>query len=152
MKTFRRLGTDKPHASTGVKKEEVNGSHRPLSPSDSEATQTAHPSSGVKSEDLKSTELAEQEQGTRPVKAENNRTVPIIKGAESRRKGRARKSEPREVPTNKEKPYEGLFSAVVKDATAPPLIEIQDLRKKVKGGEKSWTEPIYCLICATEIH
>ncbi|KAI3323453.1 hypothetical protein HD806DRAFT_87253 [Xylariaceae sp. AK1471] len=149
MKTFARLGTDKPHKPARVKTEEPEGGQRPLSPSESGAAQTAQQSIDVKSEDQQTIKLADVE-NAEPTGKNENRTVPIIvTGSESKRKGRPRKSDINQVANTK--PYEGLFSAVVNDTT-PPVVEIQDLRESVTGGEKSWTEPIHCLLCNVEIH
>lgn len=148
MKTFTRLGTDKPHKPARVKAEEPEGGQRPLSPSESGAAQTAQQSIDVKPEDHQTIKLADVENAGSSVRAET-RTVPIITASEPKRKGRPRKSEIAE-PVNT-KPYEGLFSAVIND-TSPPVVEIQDLRDSVTDGEKSWTEPLYCLLCNAEIH
>ncbi|KAI3328559.1 hypothetical protein F4824DRAFT_407856 [Ustulina deusta] len=148
MKTFSRLGTDKPHKPARVKAEELEGGQRPLSPSESGAAQTAQQSIDVKSEDQQTIKLADVEGAGPSAKAEN-RTLTVVTGTESKRKGRPRKSEISEAVNTK--PYEGLFSAVVND-TSPPVVEIQDLRESVTGGEKSWTEPLRCLLCNADIH
>ncbi|KAI8628033.1 hypothetical protein F5Y19DRAFT_465372 [Xylariaceae sp. FL1651] len=148
MKTFARLGTDKPHKPARVKNEELEGGQRPLSPSESGAAQTTQQSIDVKPEDQETIRLAGVGNAGPTVKAEG-RMVPIVVGSESKRRGRPRKSEVSEVATTN--PYEGLFSAVVNDTT-PPMVEIQDLRENVTGGEKSWTEPLHCLLCDAEIH
>ncbi|KAI0460047.1 hypothetical protein F5B21DRAFT_453024 [Xylaria acuta] len=148
MKTFARLGTDKPHKPARVKTEEPEGGQRPLSPSESGAAQTAQQSIDVKPEDHQTIRLADVENTGSSVRAET-RMVPIIAASEPKRKGRPRKSEAAEVVNTK--PYEGLFSAVIND-TSPPVVEIQDLRESVTGGEKSWTEPLHCLLCNAEIH
>ncbi|KAI1112039.1 hypothetical protein F5Y14DRAFT_285664 [Nemania sp. NC0429] len=147
MKTFLRLGTDKPHKSVRVKTEELGSGQRPLSPSESGAAQTAQQSIDVKSEDQGTIKLADVEGEGLSAKADN-RLVPTTSGTEPKRKGRPRKSEIQEAVNTK--PYEGLFSAVIKD-TSPPVVEIHDLREKVTGGEKSWTEPVQCLLCSAEM-
>ncbi|KAI0873019.1 hypothetical protein GGS24DRAFT_409439 [Hypoxylon argillaceum] len=147
MKTFSRLGADKPHKPVRMKNEDLGSATRPLSPSESGAAQTAQQSIDVKPEDQKTIKLADVESAGSSVKVDN-RIVPTATGTEPKRKGRPRKSEIREVVNPK--PYEGLFSAVIND-TAPPVIEIRDLRENVSGGEKSWTEPIHCLLCNAEI-
>jgi hypothetical protein len=53
------------------------------------------------------------------------------------------------------RPWEGLFEATLKTADmGPPLIEIRDLREAVvaAGGEKSWTEPVKCLLCGNQVN
>ncbi|TGJ80380.1 hypothetical protein E0Z10_g8383 [Xylaria hypoxylon] len=148
MKTFLRLGTDKPHKPARAKVEELEGGQRPLSPSESGAAQTAQQSIDVKPEDQQTIKLADVE-GAGPSANTENRTLTILAGPESKRKGRPRKSETTEVINTK--PYEGLFSAVINDMS-PPVVEIQDLRESVTGGEKSWTEPLRCLLCSADIH
>jgi hypothetical protein len=102
----------------------------------------------VKPEDQQTITAADADSAGTAVKSEN-RTVPIVVGSEPKRKGRPRKSDINEAANAR--PYEGLFSAVVNVAN-PPVIEIQDLRENVTGGEKSWTEPVHCLFCSGEIH
>lgn len=146
MKTFTRLGSDKPHKPAKVKTEELTSGQRPLSPSESGAAQTAQQSIDVKPEDQGTIKLADVEgEGPSSTTKVDNRIVPTT---EPKRKGRPRKSEIHEVINSK--PYEGLFSAVIND-TSPPVVEIQDLRENVTGGERSWTEPVQCLLCSAEI-
>lgn len=56
---------------------------------------------------------------------------------------------------NKKKPYDKLFEANLLltplDSTAPTMIEIRDLRRKVEGGEKEWLEPAECPVCGSAI-
>lgn len=56
---------------------------------------------------------------------------------------------------NKKKPYDKLFEASLLltplDSTAPTMIEIRDLRRKVEGGEKEWLEPAECPVCGSAI-
>lgn len=188
MKTFARLGTDKPHKPTttrAVKAEEQQpeGGQRPLSPSESGAAQTAQQSIDVKPEDhhhQKTIKLADVEVGgsgggssssssfsssgnserEREKERESQKTMTVATGTETKRKGRPRKSEAGVGSGGKgggageavnARPYEGLFSAVINDASTP-VVEIQDLRESVVGGEKSWTEPLRCLLCGADIH
>ncbi|GAP91657.2 putative ebs-bah-phd domain-containing protein [Rosellinia necatrix] len=148
IKTFSRLGVDKPHKPTRVKAEEPEGGQRPLSPSESGAAPMAQQSIDVKPEDQQTIKLADVENGGQLANAENG-TVSTAASVAPKRKGRPRKSGMNEM--NNSKPYEGLFSAVIND-TSPPVVEIQDLRENVTGGEKSWTESLYCPLCSTEIH
>ncbi|KAK5630088.1 hypothetical protein RRF57_005803 [Xylaria bambusicola] len=148
MKTYARLGTDKPHKPTRVKAEEPEGGQRPLSPSESGAAQTAQQSIDVKPEDQKTIKLSDVEVAGPSANSESQ-TLTVATGTETKRKGRPRKSEVSEVVNTK--PYEGLFTAVIND-TSTPVVEIQDLRESVTGGEKSWTEPLRCLLCNADIH
>ncbi|CAG1979606.1 unnamed protein product [Fusarium graminearum] len=47
--------------------------------------------------------------------------------------------------------YARLFEANLKMQEGPTVWEIRDLRESVTGGEKTWTEKAYCLICGTVI-
>ncbi|OTA84566.1 hypothetical protein M434DRAFT_171200 [Hypoxylon sp. CO27-5] len=147
LKTFKRLGTDKPHKPTPIKEEESGeGAKRPLSPSESGAAQTAEQSIDVKPEEQQHTiKLDDVENALPGIKAENS-TVSV---AEPKRRGRPRKSEHADQAAAK--PYEGLFEAVIHSDLSPPVLEITDLRENVTGGDKSWNEPLQCLICGHEI-
>ncbi|KAI1769749.1 hypothetical protein F4818DRAFT_446934 [Hypoxylon cercidicola] len=147
MKTYKRLGADKPHRSAPVKEEENGeGAKRPLSPSESGAAQTTEQSIDVKPEEQQHTiKLADVEGALPAIKAEST----SVSVAEPKRRGRPRKSE-RDDPTAY-KPYEGLFQAVIQGDLSPPMLEVIDLRDNVTGGEKSWTEPLHCLICNHEL-
>lgn len=131
-----------------AKTDELGSGQRPLSPSESGAAQTAQQSIDVKSEDQKPTNTGNAD-GVRATGKSESSTVPIVvPRSESKPKGRPRKSDVNHVNS---KPYQGLFTAVINDTT-PPVVEIQDLRENVAGGEKTWTEPIHCLLCHAEIH
>ncbi|CAK7267200.1 hypothetical protein SEPCBS119000_002419 [Sporothrix epigloea] len=56
---------------------------------------------------------------------------------------------------NKKKPYDKLFEAELLltplHPSAPTMIEIRDLRRKVTGGEKVWMEPAECPVCGSAI-
>ncbi|KAI1390088.1 uncharacterized protein F4822DRAFT_437131 [Hypoxylon trugodes] len=147
LKTYDRLGIDKPYMPTPVKKEEAEQSaKRPLSPSETGAAQTAEQSIDVKAEDRTETfKFADVESPANDSKKTNG----IVK-TENKKRGRPRKSESSD-PTSV-KPYEGLFKAtLIEDDPNAPVLEITDLRKKAMGGDKSWTEPLHCLVCNHEI-
>ncbi|KAI1338502.1 hypothetical protein F5Y15DRAFT_385996 [Xylariaceae sp. FL0016] len=146
LKIHARLGTDKPYKPKPVKDEEEDSAKRPLSPSESGAAPTAEQSIDVKAEDQPKVKITNNKTS---VKAETVKMVPTAANSDKRR-GRPRKSEPNDPGTAK--PYEGLFEAVIRNDLSPPLIEIQDLRENVLGGEKTWTEPVCCLLCGEEIH
>jgi len=149
MKTFARLGTDKPHKSPRGKIGDFENGQRPLSPSETGAAQTAQQSIDVKPDDQNTIKLADVD-GAGGTPKLDNRTVPVVVArSDSKRKGRPRKSDANGLASTKL--YEGLFSAIVNDST-PPLIEIRDLRENITGGEKMWTEPIHCLLCNSAIH
>lgn len=148
MRTFARLGADKPHKPVRSKNEELGSGQRLLSPSESGAAQTAQQSIDVKPEDQNPVELADVEGAETSAKPQNGIT-PAAPSPELKRKGRPPKSQSKAAAAPK--PYEGLFSATINDAS-PPVVEIRDLRENVSDGEKTWTEPLHCLLCSTEIH
>lgn len=122
------------------------GAKRPLSPSESGAAQTTEQSIDVKPEEHQQTIKLADVEGTLPaIKAESAN----VSVAEPKRRGRPKKSE-RDDPTAI-KPYEGLFEAIIQSDLSPPMLEVTDLRDSVTGGEKSWTEPLHCLICNHEL-
>ncbi|KAI1637933.1 hypothetical protein F4809DRAFT_640041 [Biscogniauxia mediterranea] len=149
LRTYQQLGTDKPHTSAPVKEEEENANgKRPLSPSESGAAQTAEQSIDVKPED-QTIKLADADNALSTVTAEDPTTISASTAPKSKSRGRPRKSEPNDP--NASKPYEGLFKAVIINDAGPPLVEITDLRDNVTGGEKTWTEPLNCLLCGEKI-
>lgn len=131
-------------------KEEVGESaKRPLSPSETGAAQTAEQSIDVKPEENQQTiKMADVENALSAIKAENANSVAVA-STEPKRRGRPRKSELNDQAAAK--PYEGLFEGVIHSERSPPVLEITDLRDSVTGGDKSWTEPVQCLICGHEI-
>ncbi|KAI1499202.1 hypothetical protein F5X99DRAFT_294822 [Biscogniauxia marginata] len=151
LNTYKRLGTDKPHKPAPVKEEEDGeGGKRPLSPSESGAAQTTEQSIDVKPEDQQTIKLADVENAVPTVTAEDPMTVSVNASSKSKQRGRPRKSEPNDPGTAR--PYEGLFEATITNDTSPPLVEITDLRENVTGGEKTWAEPLHCLLCGEKIH
>lgn len=132
-----------------MKEEGDESAKRPLSPSESGAAQTTEQSIDVKPEEnQQNINLADVEGALPAIKAESA----SVSVAEPKRRGRPRKSE-RDDPTAN-KPYEGLFEATIIDVVddpSPPMLKITDLRDNVKGGEKSWQEPLQCLICNQEL-
>lgn len=143
LRTFERLGTDKPHKPSQVKDEQDNETgRRPLSPSESGAAPTAEQSIDVKPEEQNTVKMADVENVLPIIKAERTGQVP-----EPKKKGRGRKSE-----AQKAKPYEGYFSAIIRNNVSPPVVEITDLREEVSGGLKEWTEHLDCLVCGQQIH
>ncbi|KAH8645464.1 hypothetical protein BX600DRAFT_485058 [Xylariales sp. PMI_506] len=157
LETYKRLGTDKPHKSAPVKEEqESDGPKRPLSPSESGAAQTAQQSIDVKPEEQKSIEFTEVEKPLREMdidsKSNDTSSIPVASTntTDNKKRGRPRKSE--NPDSDETKPYQGLFEAVIREDLSPPVVEITDLRQDVQGGDKSWTEPVKCLICQHVIH
>lgn len=62
----------------------------------------------------------------------------------AKRRRRRRKAESK-------KPWEGLFEATLRLDKAPTIWNMKDLREGVRGGEKEWDEPVYCLLCGAVI-
>ncbi|KAI0021029.1 hypothetical protein F4780DRAFT_309423 [Xylariomycetidae sp. FL0641] len=152
MKTYKRLGTDKAHQPAPAKgKIEREDAKRPLSPSESGAAQAAKPSIDVKSDEPETLKLADVEAAPSPIKAEDtsNGSIGAVSEAPKRR-GRPRKSDAHSASATK--PYRGLFEAVVHNEGSSPVFELRDLRENMLGGEKSWTEPVICLLCEHAIH
>ncbi|KAK1755075.1 hypothetical protein QBC47DRAFT_208541 [Echria macrotheca] len=51
------------------------------------------------------------------------------------------------------KPWEGLFEVTLKmTESSPPVLEFKDLREGIVGGEKTWTEPVTCLVCGNQVN
>ncbi|CCC05184.1 unnamed protein product [Sordaria macrospora k-hell] len=62
-------------------------------------------------------------------------------------------SPPGSKVTNKDRPWEGLFSVTL-EMNGQPYLEFTDLRADVlaEGGAKTWTEPIKCLVCGVLVN
>ncbi|KAI1461716.1 hypothetical protein F4805DRAFT_242369 [Annulohypoxylon moriforme] len=143
LRTYKRLGRDKPHKPSPIKEEDGEGTKRPLSPSETGAAQTAEQSIDVKPEEK------QQMMDIDDKKVKTETLTVSVANSETKRRGRPRKSEPSEKATAK--PYEGLFEGVINSDVSPSVLEITDLRENVTDGDKSWTEPLLCLICGQEI-
>ncbi|KAL2200050.1 hypothetical protein P885DRAFT_30416 [Corynascus similis CBS 632.67] len=75
------------------------------------------------------------------------------KSTSGRKPGRPRKKAGAEANGENARPWEGLFEATLKTADmGPPIIEFRDLRDNVVGGEKTWTEPVKCLLCGNQVN
>jgi hypothetical protein len=178
-KTYKRLGTDKPHiAQISTKPETGAEGTRPLSPS--ETAPGPEPSIDVKPEasgsdvvhistksdkdapvapedsiapqpvvDQKPTSVSTPED--KPPKSDSpGKPAPTGKGA-GRKPGRPRKNA--DSKSDNGRPWEGLFSATLRmTEPGPPLVEITDLRPGIVGGEKTWTETINCLGCGNQVN
>lgn len=160
MRTYERLGEDKPHNPTGeaaLKKDEADGDSKkpPLSPTDTgldETRQTIDVKADESQDKTKASITAadgEKTEATAVVAASTEEP------AETETPGRKKRSKVADAAAAKEKaakPYLGLFSASLKMDFSPPLIEIVDLREGIGAGEKSWTEPLRCIICESLIN
>lgn len=156
LETYKRLGNDKPYKSVPIKEEaqeDVEGPKRPLSPSESGAAQTAQQSIDVKPEEQGTIKMSDVEKPLTEttIQAEDPSSIAVpSSSSEPKKRGRPRKSEGGDG--DKSKPYEGLFEGIVRNDLSPTVVEIKDLRQNVVGGEKSWTQPVSCLICDHVIH
>ncbi|KAH7012730.1 uncharacterized protein B0I36DRAFT_256411 [Microdochium trichocladiopsis] len=143
LRTFARLGTNKPHKPAPVKDERDNETGRqPLSPSKSGAAPTAEPSIDVKPEEQNTVKMADVNNVLPIITAERTGQAP-----EPKKRGRGRHSDAPEA-----KPFEGYFSAIIRSDVSPLVVEITDLREEVTGGLKEWTERLDCLVCGQPIH
>ncbi|KAM0332124.1 hypothetical protein ACHAQA_002396 [Verticillium albo-atrum] len=161
MKTFEALGKDKPYLKPTkvengeTEKEKVDQeAGRPLSPPDNgvevqqsiDAKTEAAPE--PEDEETKTESVSTPRGGSTASTrgfAQGTPTVGTITAAP----GSVRKTKVAKRKVNGAKPYEGLFEATLK--VAENLVEITDLRDKVTGGAKVWTEPLVCLVCGTTI-
>ncbi|TLD10340.1 hypothetical protein PgNI_06310 [Pyricularia grisea] len=163
LKTWERLGADKPYVAV---KEETKETRRPLSPTEPGAAASAQQSIDVKATSIKDVEIKMDD-----VKTDG----PIVKTSEEPASSvapsetpvpRARRgtSTPNPTPVPQkggrgrgrgrrkaDKPYEGHFEAKTRMDLTPPVIEITDMRESIVGGQKSWEEPMDCLICKKRI-
>jgi hypothetical protein len=106
--------------------------------------------SEVKDEDEEKKVVApEAKMEATPTKAQvANSAAASSKNAGAGRRKSRKSIEPNGV-SSASKPYLGLFAAaLLKDST--PMVEITDLRPDV-AGEKTWLEPIDCLVCGARV-
>ncbi|KAH8882120.1 hypothetical protein GQ53DRAFT_666360 [Thozetella sp. PMI_491] len=169
--TYNRLGTDKPHLAPEPVKDE-NEAKRPLSPSESGPAVLGH-SIDVKADRDESTEAVNvkdnvevtAEEDSTPAVAEDrsvspkprsSSTSPPFKATAGKTTPAKKPGRPKKKPEangDNSKPWEGLFEVKVKmEDSAPPVLEFKDLREGIVGGEKTWTEPIKCLVCGSPIN
>lgn len=156
MKVYERLGTDKPHRPEGaVIKEEKNDEEatRPLSPTEAEEKET-QPTIDVRSGEDKGTVNVKKPARETPQNTETPTPGPTpmsntdAAGRSASKKSRSKKKNP--SPSDY-KPYQGLFTATLKMNEGPTVWEIVDLRDKVTGGVKAWSEKAQCLMCGSTI-
>lgn len=157
MRTYESLGRDKPYQKpiTGSKENGVGGNGdktagRPLSPPDNgseiqqsiDAKMEKDTKNGIKVE-----RSSQDPPGTATARntASADRTITAAPKAGRSAAGRKKKADANP------KPYEGLFDITLRLAESPSVAEIHDLRKDVKGGEKTWIEPLVCLVCGAMI-
>lgn len=154
LRTFKRLGKDKPHVSEAAKAQKEEQATRPLSPTEPGAAQSAQQSIDVKAgsgsaDSVKADDNVDVKPGD-DAAPEDDQDAASSSKTPARARCKSRKSEGSFEP--KGKPYEGLFDVELKMDLSPPMLEFRDLRRDVAGGEKSWLEPIDCVVCGTQVH
>jgi hypothetical protein len=79
---------------------------------------------------------------------------PVSRSSSTRKAGRPKKNALWNGRGGKNaKPWLGLFEVSMKMADqGPPLLEFKDLRQGIEGGEKTWTEPVKCLVCGNNVN
>ncbi|KAL2020739.1 hypothetical protein VTK56DRAFT_8039 [Thermocarpiscus australiensis] len=134
---------DAVHVKGNVEVKQADDEDAPAAPEDSMPS-AQHP---------RATSEAAGNQDDNTSAAPNNKAATAGKSTTPGRKpGRPRKKAA-EANGESARPWEGLFEASLKMLDpGPPLIEFRDLRDKVVGGEKSWTEPVRCLICGNQVN
>lgn len=119
-----------------------------------EARQTDDEDAPAAPEDSLPVRTADQQRATTentPSTSTPNKGTATALGA-GRKPGRPRK---KGVEANGEgaRPWEGLFEAtLITTDIGPPTIEIRDVRDGIVGGEKTWIEPVKCLICGDKVN
>jgi len=176
--TYERLGRDKPHLNPDSKdSKNEDEAKRPLSPTETGAAVSAQHSIDVKADgesdsvqvnmrdnvDVKQSEDEDApgapedsiaEPSVEPQSKSESQTptkITSIKLTTKGRPGRPRKK----GETNGEpaKPWDGLFEVSLKMAEQGSMsLEFKDLREGIKGGEKTWIEPVKCLVCGNEVN
>ncbi|ROT35457.1 hypothetical protein SODALDRAFT_66696 [Sodiomyces alkalinus F11] len=161
MRTYESLGRDKPYqkpvtenTENSVADSSDKAAGRPLSPPDngSEVQQSIDAKMGNDSDNGITAEPSSQYPPTAGT-AKNSRgeAVSVDKSITAASKtGRKPQGKKKKMDASS-KPYEGLFEVALKLAESPSVVEIRDLRENVKGGEKTWTEPLACLVCGAMI-
>lgn len=162
MRTYERLGEDKPYKATGdvaLKKNEADdGSKNPS---------VSFPDTGLDETwqiDVKADGLQDNTNAGITVAdaVDNDETeitaavavpIEVHPVAEKRsRKKRSKKADAAAAREKAAKPYLDLFSASLKIDLNPPLIEVKDLRESIGASEKSWTVPLRCISCESLIN
>lgn len=161
MKTFKKLGKDKPYKpelapSSDSDGDGETGPKRPLSPTEmggTVSTQAIDVKAG--SEEKKGTPMDVDSDNGGAEGVDGKRAAGSGVGSVKMlglSRGKKRASDGVSWPTEGPQPYDGLFEAQLLTRVNPPLVEITDLRGNVTGGVKTWTQPLYCSLCSTEIH
>lgn len=158
MRTFERLGKGKPHksaeldgsAAKAARDDKLPAALRSTTPNNvkgEEPTQSA--AIGVKAGENGDSVPMKQIDGITPKTTESPMPgMPMPAAEKLPRMSSGKKGRPRKVES---RPYEGLFEASLKLDDGPTMWRITDLRAKVSGGDRTWTERAQCLVCGTKI-
>ncbi|KAM4059486.1 ebs-bah-phd domain-containing protein [Hirsutella rhossiliensis] len=158
MRTYERLGTEKPHISGELdgSSAKVERDDKPATalhsttPTDIKGEETMQPTVGVKEGENGDSVPIKQIDGITPKTTESpvpGTPAPAVEKLprlSSGKKGRPRKA-------TESRPYEGLFEASLKLDDGPTMWRITNLRANVSGGDRTWSERAQCLICGTKI-
>ena len=143
MKTYERLGKDKPHMAGQVKDEKgEDKAKRPMNLTETDAD------SELPSIDVKNDISFVKVNGN--IEVEPGRDAcSIVCSSEATRPF---SPDGPGLYEPKAKPYERLFEVELRMDLSPPILEFRDLRQDVEGGEKTWQEPINCLVCGSQVN
>ncbi|KEZ46469.1 hypothetical protein SAPIO_CDS0801 [Scedosporium apiospermum] len=156
MRAYERLGKDTPYIPSGeaakkVEEDSDGTKNPPLSPTETGVNETQQ-TIDVKAD-------VQEKPDVTALPEEKVESSPTATAAEVAAKGDTPGKKKRNKVANgftarekAAKPYLGLFTGSLKMDSSPPEVEIVDLREDVKGGVKTWTEPLKCLICNTPIN
>ena len=136
--TYDRLGTGKPHLPLESANREMNDGKFVL----------AYHSTTTLTEFALPERLSERQAGGHEVILDTQIFREMILDQESNKPQKKMLKENRKDL----KPWAGLFEVLVNaEEKGPPRMEFKDLRENVIGGEKTWTEPVNCLLCGTTV-
>ncbi|RFN44017.1 hypothetical protein FIE12Z_11749 [Fusarium flagelliforme] len=152
MQVYARLGTNKPHRTDGAvsNEEEAKNVTCHLSPTGAEKKEAIH-TIDIHSEKSRGNIHVKQIVPETPLVIRNStpRPTPSKPIIATPAKRSAKNDNKKKMGSFK--PYAGLFEANLKMRDGPTVWEIRDLRKRVTGGEETWTEKACCLICGAVI-
>lgn len=153
MRVYERLGAHKPHVSEKKEQPSVKMEideepvPRPLTPTENKeerspsAIDVKGPSeNGDHAPVVQNSDSTPKGPTQTPTPGPPNSVGPRSAKSASTKKGRGKKGV-------EDKPYEGLFEATLKMSEGPMVWEITDLRTKIVGGDRTWTERAECLVC-----
>lgn len=156
MRVYDQLGTDNPHRTVtsegfAVKIETDDkppAALRSTTPPDIKGEEMQSPPAVKEGKNGDAVPL-KQIDGITPKTTESPGTPTPTASERQSRASSVKRGRPRKAPESK--PYLGLFDAALKLDEGPTVWRITDLRANVSGGDCTWTESAYCLICSTKI-